>query len=194
MSEFELTIYKLILKDIEQGEFERWVYSEKKLVELLTSDEYLELISLNYKTPSSLYEAGKLLRSYINLGKCYEWYLKGILQKIADHHCDAHQYIEQLYDLYCDGYYFLDNLGLGYGLAITVPHHKYKVERWCELNSQQQSTLIDEFYPAVADEARKVIFWLESGKITLTGHSGEYQGIKYEDHRTAKEKEPTTYK
>jgi hypothetical protein len=194
LSEFELTIYKLISKEIEQGEFEQWVYSEKTLGERLTSDEYLELISLNYKTPSALYDAEKLLRKYIEIGKCYEWYLKRVLQNVIDRPFDAYKYIEQCYDLYCDGYYFLDNLGLGYGLSVTSPPNKYNADQWGELDSQKQKELIDKFYPAVAEEAKKVIQWLESGKIILTGHSGEYQGIEYEDNRTPVEKEPTGYK
>ncbi len=194
MSEFELTIYKLLSKEIEQSEFEQWVYSEKKLSETLTPDDYLELISLNYKTPSSLYDAGKILRKYVQIENCYEWYLKNVLQKIVNRTPDVHKYIEQCYDLYCDGYYFLENLGLGYGLAVTVPREKYQAETWQELKAQDQQELIDEFYPGVAEEAKKVISWLDSGKIILTGHSGEYQGIEFQDNRTDGEKEPTGYR
>ncbi|MFZ6845623.1 hypothetical protein [Undibacterium sp. RuTC16W] len=194
MSEFELTIYKLLLKEIEQSDFERWVYSEKKLSEILTSDDYLELISLNYQTSSSLYDAGKILRKHIGIGKCYEWHLKNVLQRIINRTADVHKYIEECYDLYCDGYYFLDNLGLGYGLAVIVPREKYKGETWLELTTQDQQELINEFYPGIAEEAKKVISWLNSGKIVLTDHSGEYQGIEYQDNRTAIEKEPTGYK
>jgi hypothetical protein len=194
LSEFELTIYKLLLKEIEQSEFEQWVYSEENLSEILTPEDYLELISLNYKTPSSLYDAGKILRKYIQIEKCYEWYLRNVLQKIINRTFDVHRCIEQCYDLYCDGYYFLDNLGLGFGLAVTVPREKYKAETWQELTAQDKQQLIDEFYPDVAEEAKIVISWLDSGKIILTGHSGDYQGIEYQDNRTANEKEPTGYK
>lgn len=193
MSEFELTIYKLLSKEIEQSDFEQWVYSEKKLSETLTSDEYLELISLNFKTPSSLYDAGKILQKYIQIEKYYEWKLKNVLQKIVSRPPDAHKYIEQCYDLYCDGYYFLDDLGMGYGLAVTVPSNEDKGRASQELNAREQQQLIDKFYPGVADEARKVISWLDSGKIILTGHSEEYQGIEYQDNRTAIEKLPTRY-
>lgn len=194
MNEFNLIIYKLLLKEIEQSEFEQWVYLEKKLSEVLSFDEYLELISLNYKTPSSLYEAGKILRKYIEIGKCYDWYLRRLLQNIIERPFDVHRYIEECYDLYCDGYDFLDNLGVGYGLAVMVPRQKFKGETWQDLTSQDQQELVNEFYPDVADEAQKVLSWLDSGKIILTGHSGECQGIEYQDNRTAIEKEPTSYK
>ncbi|MDW5417240.1 hypothetical protein R6242_11750 [Iodobacter sp. CM08] len=151
-------------------------------------------IGVNNQTQSSLYEAEKILRKYIDIGKCYEWSLKNVLQNVIDRPCDVHKYIKQLYELYCDGYNFLDSIGLGYGLAITVPHQKYEVDKWYELNSKQQSELIGDLYPAIAYEAKKMIFWLESGKITITEHSGEYQGIKYVDNRTAEEKQACTLK
>jgi hypothetical protein len=194
LSEFDLVIYKLISKEIGLKEFEQWVYSEKRIQELLATDEYLDLISLNYKTPSSLYDAEKILRKYVDIGKCYEWQLKVVLQKVIDRSSDAHKYIERCYDLYCDGYYFLDNLGLGYGLMAAVPPEKYNAENWKELSARAQQKLMDDCYPAVAEEAKKVIQWIESGKIVLTGHAGGYQGIEYEDNRTAEEKQPTGYK
>ena len=83
MNKFELIIYKLIAREIEINEFEQWVYSEKDLESLLSSDEYLDLISLTYKQPSSLYEAEKILRPRIDIGKYYDWYLRRILQKVT---------------------------------------------------------------------------------------------------------------
>ena len=194
MNKFELIIYKLIAREIELNEFEQWVYSEKELESLLSSDEYLDLISLTYKQPSSLYEAKKILSPHIDIGKYYEWYLRRILQKVIDHPTDVHKYIEQCYDLYCDGYGFLDNLGLGYGLAVTVPPSEYSADSWNELKSPEQKKLIEGFYPSVREEAEKVISWLDDRKIVITGHDGDFQGIQYTDLRTSEEKEPTGYK
>jgi hypothetical protein len=96
--------------------------------------------------------------------------------------------------LYCDGYNFLDNLGLGYGLSITVPPSEYKAEEWDQLSVSDQKKLLDSMYPAVAQEAAKVINWLDTEKIKITGHDGSYQGIQYDDNRSEKDKEPTAYK
>lgn len=35
---------------------------------------------------------------------------------------------------------------------------------------------------------------VDTRKIVITGHSGEYQSIEYDDNRSPKEKEPTGYK
>ncbi len=194
MNTFELTIFKLIAREVEINEFEQWVYSEKSLEDLLNSEEYLSLISLSYKQPSSLYEAEKILKRYIDVGKYYDWYLRRVLQKIIEHQNDVHKYIEQCYDMYCDGYSFLDNLGLGYGLAITVPPFNYNAGTWDKLELSEQKKLVEGFYPDVVNEVEKVIRWLDTKKIILTGHDGTYQGIQYSDSREPEEKEPTGYK
>ena len=180
MNPVELVFFNLVSHKIELLEFEKWVYSESKLEEILSSDDYLELISINYKTSSGLYEAEKVLSNYFSMGKYYEWNIRNILQKITDKPNDVHKYIEQCYDLYCDGFDFMDNLGMGYGLGLTCPDY-YNEE-------------IDDYYPQILGEVEKVLEWLDNGKIVITGHSGEYQGIEYEDNRSVEEKEPTGYK
>ena len=180
MHPVELTFYKLVSKEIELSDFENWVYTETTLEQTLNSDDYLEIISINYKTPSGLYEAQKVLSKYFFMGKYYEWSVRNILHKIIAKPKDVHKYIEQCYDLYCEGFGFMDNLGLGYGLSLTCPDG---------FNDK-----VEEFYPHIADEAERVLLWLDTGKIVITGHSGEYQGIEYDDKRSSKEKEPTGYK
>ena len=194
MNNFDLTVFKLIAREIEIPKFEKWVYEERKLEGILTPDEYLELISQAYKQPSSLYEAERILKRYINIGNYHEWYLRRILQKIIGRSVDAHKYIEQCYDLYCKGYGFLDNLGLGYGLAIIVPPSNYNGGSWDKLESPEQIKLLDSFYPDVRREAEKVLGWLDSGEISITGHDGSSQGIEYMDIRKKEDKEPTGYK
>jgi len=176
----ELTFYKLVSKEIELNDFENWVYTETTLEQTLDSDDYLEIISINYKTPSGLYEAQKVLSKYFSMGKYYEWSIRNILHEIIAKPNDVHKYIEQCYDLYCEGFGFMDNLGLGYGLGLTCPDG---------FNDK-----VDEFYPNIAEEAERVILWLDTRKIVITGHSGEYRGIEYDDNRSPNEKEPTGYK
>ncbi|KAA3640755.1 MAG: hypothetical protein DWP95_08140 [Proteobacteria bacterium] len=193
MNKFELIIYKLIAREIEINKFEQWVYSEKDLECFLSPDEYMDLISLNYKQSSSIYDAEKILKPHINIGKYYDWHLRRVLQKVIEHPSDAHKYIEQCYAMYCDGYDFLDNLGLGYGLTVTFPPSIYSADSWDRLKSSEQKRLIDGFYPGVREEAEKVINWLNTEKLVLTGHDGGFQGIQYTDTRTTEEKEPTSY-
>ena len=74
----------------------------------------------------------------------------------------------------------MDNLGLGYGLSIACPDYGRDI--------------VDDYYPQILEEVEKVVEWLDNGKIIITGHSGEYQGIEYADNRSPEEKQPTSYK
>ncbi len=174
MNPVELVFYKLVSREIELSEFEKWVYSESDLEKKLSSDDYLRIISINYKTSSGLYDAEKVLSNYFSMGKYYEWLVRNVLQKITERPSDTHKYIEQCYDLYCDGFNFMHNLGLGYGLGLTCP----------DLYDEK----VDDYYPQILGEVKKVIEWLDSGKIIITGHSGAYQGIEYDDNRSLEEK------
>lgn len=42
---------------------------------------------------------------------------------------------------------------------------------------------MNRFYPGVAQEAEKVLSWLDAATILLTGHDGSYGGVQYDDHR-----------
>jgi len=176
----ELIFYKLVSNEIGLADFEKWVYSETALEDILSFEDYLELISINYKKPSGLYEAEKTLSKYFSLGKYHEWNVRNILKKIIERPDDVHKYIEQCYDLYCDGFNFLDNIGLGYGVDIKCPEYS--------------DATVDDYYPQILVEAEKVIDWLDNGKIVITGHSGNFQGIEYDDNRNTKETEPSGYK
>ncbi|MBV1920325.1 MAG: hypothetical protein KUG73_06560, partial [Pseudomonadales bacterium] len=143
MTNFDLKIYKLMAREIELSEFEEWVYSDKELEAILALDEYLEIISLNYKIASSLCEAEKILKNYIDIGGYFEWDLIRLLKNILDRTEDAHKYIGKCYGYYCDGCSFLDDLGLGYGLSVTVPPKNYSAGSWDALSASEQKNLID---------------------------------------------------
>ncbi|MEL7352230.1 MAG: hypothetical protein AAF171_10465 [Cyanobacteria bacterium P01_A01_bin.116] len=217
MAKIDLIIYRLIARELEAEAFEQWVYSENALESFLGPDNYLALMSLDYSLPSSLNEAEKICKPYIDIASYHEWSLRRVLQGVIDRPNDASNYIKQCYKLYCDGYGFLDNLGLGYGLAIAVsssglssgpssglssglssgpssgPSCEGDAATGNALTSPAQKKLIDSFYPAICKEAEKVLHWLDVQKIVLTGHDGGAQGIQYSDNRTLKEKAPTAY-
>ncbi|WP_299495122.1 hypothetical protein [uncultured Shewanella sp.] len=84
MDPVALVFFKLVAHEIELSEFEKWVYFESRLEETLHPNDYLALISINYKTPVALYEAKKILSTYFSMAQYYEWYIRNILQKITD--------------------------------------------------------------------------------------------------------------
>jgi len=173
-------------------EFEQWLYADKRLETILTQEDYLDLISYDYKGDSVKYGLYKLLEKHIDNGEYEKWKLIRLLHKALQRNNDLPQILMSFYDLYYKGYNFLDNLGLGYGLSVEVPYPQ--ADSWDELTSEQQQTLVDSFYPGTEQEIKKVIGWLESQKIILTGIQDEYNHYVYIDNRTEQEKQPSAYK
>lgn len=171
-------------------EFEKWLYNDKRLERILAAEDYLDLISYGYKGDRVKYGLYKLLEKHIDRGEYEKWKLLKLLNKALQRDDDLPQILMMFYHLYCKGYNFLDNLGLGYGLAVEVPTH---AESWDELTSEQQQSVINTFYPDIESEIRKVINWLGNGKVVLTGIEHEYSNYKYIDNRTEDEKLPTAY-
>lgn len=176
-------------------EFEQWLYADKRLEAILNSDDYLDLISYGYKADNAKYGLFRLLEKQIDKGKLETKRIRKLLSKALNRDKELPETLITFYDLYCKGYNFFDNLGLGYGLAIEVPRvNNTAADSWDELNEKQQKELIDSFYPELDIEIKKVISWIDEGKVTLTGIKDEYNHFDYIDNRTKLEKQPTGYK
>lgn len=186
MTNFQLAIYKLLAGEYELESFATWVYSNKELEASLNAESYLAIISLDYLKPSSLYEAEKILRQYIDVGKYYEWYISRILQKIIERPTNVYKYIEQCYELYCNGFGFLYILSFDYALNIKVSPSNYSAESWHELMSSEQIELIDSFYPDIAEEAKKVLNWFSDRQIIIIDRDETNRSVNYLDRRSDK--------
>jgi|SRR5579871_3757449 len=174
------------------AEFEHWLYSDKRLETILSAEDYLELISYNYKSDTAKKWLYPLFEKHIDKGEFEKRRLHKLLTKALARDKELPQLLMTFYDLYCKGYNFMDNLGLGYGLAVEVPYSQ--ADYWDELNDEQQKNLLDSFYPQLNVEIEKVISWLEEGKIILTGNKDNYNHyFDYADNRTEDEKRPTAY-
>lgn len=180
--------YKTIL------EFEQWVYSEEQLEGILGSDHYLDLISYNYKADGAKYGLFNLIEKYIDKGEFEKRRIRSLLVKALDKDDKLPEILMVFYDCYCKGYDFLDNLALGYGLRIEVPEITNYEETWYDLNDTQKNTLLASFYPDLDTEIKKVISWIDSGKIILTGTRDSTNCFEYIDNRTEFERQSTVYK
>jgi hypothetical protein len=173
-------------------EFESWLYADKRLESILNSDNYLDLISLGYKNSTAKYDLRKLLEQFVDKGEYEMWRLYKLLTKALQRDKELPKILMTFYDLYCKGYSFLDNLGLGYGLAVEVPYSQ--ADYWDDLTIEQQQKLLASFYPQLDLEIKKVISWLDTGKIVLTGNKDQYNYyFDYTDNRNEEEKMPTAY-
>ena len=175
-------------------EFEEWLYADKRLEAVLHPDDYLELISFGYKSDTAKKWLPRLLEKYIDKGELETRRICKLLTKALNRNKELPEILMTFYDLYCKGYNFFDNLGLGYGLRVEVPGINNYVKTWDDLNEAEQTTLLNSFYPDLETEINKVISWLDTGKVILTGIKDEYNHFEYIDNRTELEKQPTGYK
>ena len=175
-------------------EFEEWLYTDKRLETILHPDDYLELISYGYKSDTAKKWLHPLLSKYIDKGAFESRRVRKLLTKALNRDEDLPQILMTFYDMYCKGYNFFDNLGLGYGLRVEVPGINNYQETWNDLTETEQNILINSFYPDLDTEINKVIFWLDTGKVVLTGFKDECNHFEYIDNRAELEKQPTGYK
>ncbi|MEA5403217.1 hypothetical protein VB776_09850 [Arcicella sp. DC2W] len=174
-------------------EFEQWLYADKRLETILNSDDYLDLISYGYKTDNAKYGLFRLLEKHIDKRQLETRRIRKLLTKSLNRNKELPEILMTFYDLYCKGYNFFDSLGLGYGLRVEVPGINNYEETWDDLNEVEQATLLNSFYPDLETEINKVISWLDTGKVILTGIKDEYNHFEYIDKRTELEKQPTGY-
>jgi len=159
--------YRLIANRCEIEEFEQQLYSMADIEERLSELDYLNLISIDYRLPSAAYEALKIVNKYVVSSRYHEWYLGSLLTRIIDRTADVHEAIEECYYLYCIGLGFLYDLGLGYGLAIIAPPGGYSASDWYGLTDIEKERLVDGMYPGIVDEARRVLGWIQDGKVVV---------------------------
>ncbi len=187
--------FKVLHGEEPSWDFEQWVYATNDLEKILSDEDYLNLISLDFSKQSSKYEIDKILRRYFALGEYETWKLRKLLTMVINKKGNLPQALSEFYKLYCgDGYCFLESLGLAYGLAVRVPPSGYSSNCWEELSHEEQSKLINSLLLGAIDEAQKVLSWLDEDKIVITSEQDELGHYLYIDRRTEEEKKPIWHK
>jgi hypothetical protein len=186
LSAVEEQIYGLYYNGLSIKEFEQWVYSSSELESLLLPEDYLAIISLNYSSRHIKNDLESIINRYVDYGKFETNKLVCLLNRALIKDENTGPVLRQFYELYCDGYYFLFDLGLGYGLACEVPI-KY-ADTWEELSDEQRRRIIDGFYPHIISDVQRALEWLETGKIVLTGTKNEINHWQFIDNRDPDEK------
>ena len=99
---------------------------------------------------------------------------------------DTGEILRSFYDMYCNGYYFLQDIGLGYGLACEVPLNS-GVNSWEELDEKGKIELVNSFYPQIIGHIERVLEWIEDKKIILTGKKNNLDHWEFIDYRNSDE-------
>jgi hypothetical protein len=171
-AQLQFHFFQLRDRELSIEEFEQWIYATTDLAEILNSEDYFQLISLNFSTKWTRENIEKILEKYIDFGQYESAALERMLIRLIQQDENLARILSDFYWLYCEGYHFLKNLGIEYGLRICVPLPK--ANSWGELDDQQQ--FLNDLLPGAIAEAKKVLAWLESGEIVITG---EYEYFDY---------------
>lgn len=181
--------YTTIKGDISLDDFEQWLYANNELEKYLNSEDYLDLISLNFKKSGAKYELWNLLKKHIDLSEFETYKILGLLYEAKQKTERLPYILMEFYDLYCKGYSFFQDLGIGIGLAIEVPRvNNATADTWDKLTEQQQKELLASFSPELEECIDQAIYWLETKKILLTGEQDEFRHYNYEDYRTEEDR------
>ena len=168
--------------DLDIGAFEQWVYATPQLEKEMEADDYLDLISARYSDRTDKYEIQRVTQKYVDEGDHHTRVIKRDLRHIIDGTGNLPAILVEFYYLCCDGYGFLNTLGLDYGLNILCPPREYSADEWEDLSLDSQQKLLTSFFPDVVDEAKRILTWLNDGSLVLLGKGDDYF-CKYEDNR-----------
>lgn len=192
-SEFEKYYFDLVYGGLEIDEFENWIYNNNDLENILNQGDYLDLISLNFRSKHIKYEIEKIFDKYIDYSKFEKKRILSLLYKALESRKDLPNILREFYDMYCHGYYFFEDLGLGYGLTCEVPPSKYGSDNWEELNEKEKLEIISGFFPQIESDIQRAIHWIETDKIILTGTKNELDYWEFRDYRDDEEKRSTVW-
>ncbi|WP_162051337.1 hypothetical protein [Pontibacter pamirensis] len=186
----QIQFFKVYNNEISIADFEKWLYSTKELEQLLGYDIYIDLISLNFKDRHVKPEVGKIVDPFLDFRKNEERKLRKILTDLNERTDDFAKSLIETYKLYCSGYNFFNNLGLGYGLTFSEDFWDYN--EWEKLTKSEKENRIDRIYVGVKKEAELVLNWLDEENIVPTGEMDDIGHYEYIDKRTDTERKLRT--
>jgi len=159
----EKQIYQVLTKQTSIRSFELWLY-EDNVLESSNPDLYLEMISFDYSSEDGFYDS---FAKYVPFHKFEADRIKEYLYSIIDRDKNCSNAIWTMYELYCQGYGFLQKLGLIYGLCLVDCSHPVSL-------ADGSANIIDKLYPSIIEDAKNVLHWLKEDKIVFKGQDNGY--------------------
>ncbi|MCW7490886.1 hypothetical protein [Leptospira meyeri] len=172
------------LKDIEP-----FLFESKEIESNFDYNDYIDLLSINFNKNENRYNAITLIEKNINMKEYETWRINRIFNNIIEKGDNYSDSIELLYNLYCKGYYFLEKLGLKYGLVLSYPKEHNFNKNIAELSKKEQKNLSDKLYPEIITEVEFIKNLITTNKIILTGKLNENNYYMYIDNMNEEERE-----
>ncbi len=168
----ENQFFRVLNKEISIQDFEKWVYETEELEQVLSSDNYLDLIAFNYYQNRVFDALYNLLIELINFPKFETYRIIYLLDLVIEKNDLWKKAVNTLYHEYINSYYFLNVFA-----AIDD-----------EIDCHDNTNLIDGVFIFSKDYAIQMKHWLISEIIIIKGREGHRKGTNYIDNRTEDEK------
>ncbi|MBC6612993.1 hypothetical protein H8B15_18875 [Hymenobacter sp. BT507] len=184
--EIQAAFHQVLAKKLSIADFEAWVYATPELEKFLDSNDYFELISLNYKDKRARFNLEALLDKYVDWQQIRDDELRQTLRNLTNRISldDVLEALITSYNWYCGGYYFLENVAADYGFLADTHFSWTSSSVWSSTSEDQKQRYINQYYPGVGQAAMTILGWLETGKIRVN-----WQEASYADDRSPTERE-----
>lgn len=165
--EIELPLFRYLAGELPLKELEQWIYATPQIEDYWGEPAYLEFISFRFQQPAANYELSKLIYKYIPPGKYHGWQIKRLLKALLDNTQDPVDVFKKLYDFYCAGYWFLNNIGIQYVIGIDeIPTLKAQ-DLWDANEFARLRKLLNNHLESLKNEVEMVFQALETGEIEI---------------------------
>jgi hypothetical protein len=190
-ADIQIEFLKFMTDEVSADTLERWTYEHTQLEKYLTKQDYLSLISLGFKEKNLKEELYKVISQYLDDGELEKRKLQNILRNLTFKNDLFPKSLIAVYNLYCHGYHFLDNIALGYGLTFAIDFDNYS--DWEKLPVDEQEERVNKIFSAVKKEVEKVLDWIATEKIILMGEVDEMGYYNFIEKRSEEERKPISY-
>lgn len=182
--------YKVFYLNEDISQLESWIYDTDEIEKTIGSDLYLEIISIDFNKKDSKHEVGEKLRPFVDFQRIEKKNIMDILEGCLIFAERQGVLLGKLYELYCNGYYFLFDLAIGFGLP-CLGASDYPCQTWDELKHEEKLELLSKFQGKLEPIIKCNLEWIDEGKIVFLGARDNIGNWQYEDNRSMDEKEST---
>ena len=140
----------------------------------MKSQDYLDLLSFNFKQKDADYELRKLLEKHISQLDFDNWNIRRLLNELITEQRDPVDVIEHLYGLYCNGYGFLREVGLPYVLGVSDIPRLTEKSLWNERAFESKRKMLDNYLSDQKPKSKRLLEALDKGDIKIVV-AGQYQ-------------------
>lgn len=169
-----IQFYLFLNGEISIENFEQWVYANNELEKQLKPQDYLDLLSFNFKQQDATYELKKLLENHISQLDFDNWNIRKLLNELITEQRDPVVVIDHLYNLYCNGYGSLREVGLPFVLGVDDIPRLAEKALWNEHAFETKRKMLGNYLRDLKPKSMRLLEALDKGEIKIVV-AGKYQ-------------------